>query len=158
MLRKPRTVAKAVEWLEQELPADTLDFIRGTPSKDELAGLHFSLGMYIRNEFGLWSRNSALLTDCGFAADNGLAADGASAVILEALRHKLIETATPEERARGQQRWERCQRERAVVADREAAKDALITSRRCLQCGRPCPRYRLTCKYCRHLMGREPQS
>lgn len=32
---------------------------------------------------------------------------------------------------------------------REAAADALITSRRCPHCGQPCPSYRKTCKHCR---------
>ncbi|MGV8149854.1 MAG: DUF6794 domain-containing protein [Alkaliphilus sp.] len=30
--------------------------------------LHFGLGMYIRNNFGLWSDNDTLLKSCG--ADN----------------------------------------------------------------------------------------
>ena len=31
---------------------------------DELHSLHFTLGQMIRNEFGLWKGNNALLKDC----------------------------------------------------------------------------------------------
>ena len=47
--------------------------------------LHFSLGAYIRNNFGLWGGNRALLDDCG--VDD---ADDASGVILRALYRKLM--------------------------------------------------------------------
>jgi hypothetical protein len=39
-------------------------------------------------------------------------------------------------------------RVRQKRADRQAEADARITDRRCASCGKPCPSYRRTCKYC----------
>ncbi|MCF7853783.1 MAG: hypothetical protein K9N51_03215 [Candidatus Pacebacteria bacterium] len=51
-----------------------------------LESLHVSLGPYIRNRFGLWQGNKALLDDCG--TDH---ADDAYVVILDALVRRLRE-------------------------------------------------------------------
>jgi hypothetical protein len=64
----------------------------------------------------------------------------------------VVRTATPAERAKSRElqaaaaaeheRWKQQQMEI------EAAKDAAITDKRCPFCGKPCPSYRKTCKYC----------
>lgn len=55
-------------------------------NKDELLSLHFGLGMWIRNNLGLWEGNHLLLEACG-----GLSADDASAVVIEAFWQHLRE-------------------------------------------------------------------
>ena len=52
--------------------------------KKDLISLHFGLGEYIRNEFGLWQGNSELLESCfpgGYPPDP----DEISGVIIEAV-------------------------------------------------------------------------
>ncbi len=46
--------------LEKELDAETLKEIDSLKSMDDMDEYHFSLGMYIRNEFGLWKADSEL--------------------------------------------------------------------------------------------------
>jgi hypothetical protein len=53
-------------------------------SASELIDPHFSLGMYIRNAFGLWQGNHALLMSCS-AAGRPIHPNDASGVIIEAL-------------------------------------------------------------------------
>lgn len=55
----PRNVDKAVKRLLETLSAEEQEKIRVIP-EDDLAGLHFGLGLWIRNEFGLWRGNRAL--------------------------------------------------------------------------------------------------
>ncbi len=55
-------------------------------AQDQLIGLHFGLGLWIRNNLGLWERNESLLESTG--APN---ADDASLVILEAVWRLLRE-------------------------------------------------------------------
>lgn len=55
-------------------------------SQDDLFALHLGLGMWIRNNLGLWSENSALLESA--RAQNP---DDASVVIIEALWRRLQE-------------------------------------------------------------------
>lgn len=56
----PSTLSEAVDHLMLTLAPDQLDAIRYL-SEGELIGLHFSLGLYIRNTFSLWQRNESLL-------------------------------------------------------------------------------------------------
>lgn len=58
----PRTVAEAVDWLTRELSQAEKDEIAGLPESD-LIGMFFGLGMRIRDKFGLWEGNHALLAD-----------------------------------------------------------------------------------------------
>jgi hypothetical protein len=56
--------------------------------------LHHSLGMYIRNQFGLWRGNEPLLADCASCLGHGIDGryihpDRASGVILAALWRRL---------------------------------------------------------------------
>jgi len=55
-------------------------------SKSELIGLHFGLGLWIRNNLGLWKGNWALLESTGKAH-----ADDASMVIVGAVWRRLRE-------------------------------------------------------------------
>ncbi len=77
------------------LSPEQIDAIRRM-SKGELITLHFSLGMYIRNEFGLWQGNDKLLRACyPEVSDPYLREivmhdpDGASRRIIEALWEKM---------------------------------------------------------------------
>ena len=81
--RHPATVAAAVSMLMTVVPSDQLDLIAKL-DRSELSRLHFGLGMWIRNNLGLWEGNHALLKDAGAEE-----ADGASGVIIYALWEQL---------------------------------------------------------------------
>lgn len=151
----PKTIREAVWLLMRSLPQQTKDFIRGTPTIDDLHLFHFDIGLTIRNTFGLWKEDNPLLAECRVAPDNGAGADVASFVILTAFRQRLLELASSDAMIRARQRWQDHEREKALKMEFKAAKDAAITDRRCKFCGQPCPRYRKTCKYCRQEVGRE---
>jgi hypothetical protein len=51
-------------------------------AKDELIELHFSLGLNIRNGFGLWEGNQALLDSCARAAGGTPEPDAVSMMII----------------------------------------------------------------------------
>ncbi len=53
--------------------------VRNTPEED-LIKLHFSWGLNIRNEFGLWEGNNELIESCG-----EFEPDGASSAIIDAV-------------------------------------------------------------------------
>jgi hypothetical protein len=147
MTNPPQTIPEAIEYLKSVLPADTLDLIRGAERFDP-AEAHFGLGAWIRNNLGLWKANAALLHAC-----NTTSADDASSTILQALWKNLVETSTPEALARSRQIRSAHDAQRAkekqAIMDAKAAKDAAITDQVCPHCGKPCPSYRTTCKYCR---------
>jgi hypothetical protein len=63
--------------------------VRGTPRGD-LIRFHHGWGTGIRNAFGLWGGNRALLDSCG-----GGHPDDASMVIIEAVWKHLHETSGP---------------------------------------------------------------
>lgn len=89
----PRTVDEAVDQLMAQMSPDDLTAIREM-SVNDLISLHFSLGMTIRNQFGLWRGNDALLESC--ASVRGVPSgffhpDSASGVIIEALWRRLQE-------------------------------------------------------------------
>lgn len=81
----PQTVDQAVGVLLGLLPDDEKAKIAAM-SQDDLIALHFGLGMWIRNNLGLWSENRALLEST--AMHNP---DDASGVIIEALWRRLRE-------------------------------------------------------------------
>ena len=61
--------------------------------EEDLVDLHFSLGAYIRNEFGLWSGNGQLIEDCRrVSMDQYLHPDQASSVIIRELWKQLRKT------------------------------------------------------------------
>lgn len=60
--------------------------------EDEIIKLHVSLGLRIRNEYGLWDgSNQKLLNSCGTTSP-----DDASNVIIEQLWRALKKTLSPE--------------------------------------------------------------
>jgi hypothetical protein len=79
----PRTLQAAVEILVRTLsPAEKDDI--AARSEDNLIDLHFGLGVRIREDFGLWRGNRALLQSCG-----SLDPDDASMAIIRALWARL---------------------------------------------------------------------
>lgn len=83
---QPNTLAEAVEILEKELSPDSLYRIRNM-DKDDLAGMHHTLGRHLRNNWGLWTEDAPLkkhMMRLGFTHP-----DDMSSVILESLWHKL---------------------------------------------------------------------
>lgn len=81
----PGTVDQAVGVLLGLLPDGEKARIAAM-SPNDLITLHFGLGMWIRNNLGLWSENHALLESTG--AHNP---DDASGLIIEALWRRLRE-------------------------------------------------------------------
>lgn len=79
----PTTVAEAVKETLALLSAKDKKEIAKIP-KDESFRLHMSLGMQIRNRFGLHQGNRALLVAC-----DAMEADGASEVILDEVLNAL---------------------------------------------------------------------
>ena len=79
----PLTVDDAVTKILAQMSESDKAAIR-EKKKSELIEYHFSLGMGIRNSFGLWSSNRSLLADC-----HAFSADDASMVIIEAVWRKL---------------------------------------------------------------------
>ena len=77
----PEAVEHAVAELLGRLPDDDHDTIRRMAEAD-LVTLHFSLGLAIRNEFGLLAGNTALLAAYG---SPDMHPDSASAVIIRVL-------------------------------------------------------------------------
>ena len=81
--KPPTTVEEAVEVLLSQLDAQTKDRLR-RDRREDLIGHHFGLGMWIRNNLGLWNHNHALLEDTGQEHP-----DGVSMAIIEALWERL---------------------------------------------------------------------
>ena len=84
-LQWPETVDQAVGVLLGLLPDGEKAKIAAM-SQDDLVALHLGMGMWIRNNLGLWSENSALLQSA--RAQNP---DDASVVIIEDLWQRLRE-------------------------------------------------------------------
>ena len=79
----PATVDAAVHRLLAMLPeADKVGI--AAKSQDQLIELHFGLGTWIRNNFGLWQGNAALAQDAGTNEPDDIAG-----VIIEALWNHL---------------------------------------------------------------------
>lgn len=75
----PKSIDEAVNKLLLELDDKSIDIIKAC-TKDDLYKYHHTLGQSIRNEFGLWQDNKALLSDTG-----GTHPDDASHVIIQNL-------------------------------------------------------------------------
>ncbi len=60
----PATVDEAVSRLLTTMTKKDLETVRDTPERDIPAAFHFGLGTAIRNRFGLWNGNTALLLSC----------------------------------------------------------------------------------------------
>ena len=83
MKKLPETIDQAVDELLRVLPKDNTAEITAM-SKDDLIALHFGLGMWIRNNLGLWGGNRKLLQATGKEHP-----DDASGVIIDALWQRL---------------------------------------------------------------------
>ena len=91
--QQPETVTEAIERLMTVLEGEHKIAI-AIMRKEDLVDLHFSLGMAIRNAFGLHEPGSKLLASCNNAIHlntsyNATHPDDASGVIIQALWIKL---------------------------------------------------------------------
>src|SRR5271165_4440286 len=93
----PQTVSEAVDRLLGNMSTADREEFQGL-SEDDLITLHFGMGMGIRNQFGLWEGNDALLGDCAEASGRGgefswlsIHPEDASTIILTALWRGLQE-------------------------------------------------------------------
>ena len=85
----PQTVGKAVDLLVGALSEQDKQRIRAMP-KDDLIQFHFGWGMSIRNAFGLWGGNAALMRSCAEVSGRAfMHPDDASMVIIEAVWQRL---------------------------------------------------------------------
>jgi len=82
----PKTLEEAVKIHLLTMTAEEKEMVRNTP-EDDLIILHFSWGLNIRNEFGLWEGNDELIKSCG-----ELKPDGASSAIIDAVWRSLQDT------------------------------------------------------------------
>jgi hypothetical protein len=83
----PKTLDEAVEILIKRLDSSQIAILKNA-SLEDLIDYHFTWGMSIRNGFGLWKGNTALLTDCGFL---DFEADDASLFIIETVAKRVKE-------------------------------------------------------------------
>jgi len=86
--KPPETIDEAVERLMMILDGEQ-KIALATMTEEDLIDLHFSLGMAIRNAFGLHKPGGYLLADC-----DDVHPDDASGMIIEALRTKLTKEIT----------------------------------------------------------------
>jgi len=90
--RYPKSVEEAVAALIENLSIKEKSQI-AKMTQEDLPGLHFSLGLGIRNEFGLWAGNKDLLESCASLVGKEIIhPDDASALIMKELWKKLHET------------------------------------------------------------------
>jgi len=85
----PQTVDEAIDRLLSDMSVNN-EIHLATMNKNDLIDLHFSLGNYIRNSFGLWSGNESLMESCRLVSgDKNLHIDDAAMVIIKALWEEL---------------------------------------------------------------------
>ena len=87
----PGTVDEAVVVVLATLSDADKDQIAGMAEAD-LIGLHFGLGLWIRNNLGLWHGNQALMQSIRQVTPN-IHPDDVSTVIIEAVWKRLHELA-----------------------------------------------------------------
>jgi hypothetical protein len=91
----PRNVDEAVDRLVSEVPLKDKVLI-AKMDNDELHVLDKTLGMHLRNNYGLQLQGGELMKDCRYLAKNrDLEPDEASALILEEFWKKVRETHLP---------------------------------------------------------------
>lgn len=91
-LHSPRTVDEAIERLISEMPLKDKVFLANMEEED-LISLHPTLGVYIRDNFGLWSGNEELMNSCrSLMGEDKIHEDSASQLIISKLWQKLRET------------------------------------------------------------------
>jgi len=81
----PADLDDAIAEAECLLPPSDLDLFRSTPEREAIADAHFAIGMFMRNEWGLWagSRLSEYFNAAGLFHP-----DDISSVVLKALWRK----------------------------------------------------------------------
>jgi hypothetical protein len=85
----PKTVAEAVEILHANMCLNE-ECMLASMDEVDLIDLHLSLGHDIRDDFGLWAGNEALLESCRSESGNpDLHIDDASMVIVRTLWEKV---------------------------------------------------------------------
>lgn len=85
----PKTIAEAVDRLHNDISLND-EVLLATLNEEDLVNVHFSLGQRIREEFGLWKGNNALLESCRImAGTEDIHVDDASMVIVRALWDKV---------------------------------------------------------------------
>jgi hypothetical protein len=90
--RQPKTVEAALALLTSRMTLKDCTTLANL-TEQELASLNYTLGSYIRNKFGLWSGNQALLQSCREASGEGnLHEKDAADVIIKALWQVLRKT------------------------------------------------------------------
>jgi hypothetical protein len=88
----PKTIEEAIDRLIKGLSLKDKATIANMEEID-LSTLHFNLGEYIRNHFGLWSGNDDLMTSCCFiVGKDNVDQDEASSIIIKELWKRLYET------------------------------------------------------------------
>jgi len=88
----PETVDDALDLLTAELPLKDKTILAGM-SENQLQNLHPSLGLYIRNNYGLLAGNEKLLASCRELADEKeMDSDAALLIIIKRLWEKLEKT------------------------------------------------------------------
>jgi len=85
----PATLDEAVGVVIAALPDEERDKIAGLPEFD-LIHLHFGLGMWIRNNLGIWQGNDALMASLN-EIERGVHPDDASMLIVKAVWMRLRE-------------------------------------------------------------------
>ena len=98
-LHWPKTIKNATERIIAQMSEEDKRTFRGT-KREELAKFNFGLGVYIRNKFGMFDGNDALIKACAltqqgeeyniFYSDDP---DGATGVIIEAVWNELKSAA-----------------------------------------------------------------
>ena len=86
----PASVDEAVEDLISKMPLkDKIALAK--QDEEELSSLHPTLGKYIREKYGLWTLNTALIESCSSLSDKeSLTPDDASAIILRGRERFLL--------------------------------------------------------------------
>jgi hypothetical protein len=84
----PQDVESAVARLLALLSEEDKETVRSTP-EDRLGQFHFTWGMGIRNSFGLWAGNQALMDSCAQVGTSFDDPDSASGIIIKAVWNQL---------------------------------------------------------------------
>ena len=87
----PTTIDEAVGVVIATLSDEDKPLIAAMP-ESELIGMHFGLGMWVRNNLGLWQGNDALMQSIR-KRDPGIHPDDVSMLIIEDVWKRLREMA-----------------------------------------------------------------
>ncbi len=91
----PRSLREAVRMLYARMSDEDIEYMQGLTEENAIE-FHHNLGRQIRNNFGLWKCNDALLKDLGMAdKDVAEAADGGSQVVIKHLIGYVLDLHGP---------------------------------------------------------------